>query len=71
VRRDILPAGPCDVYYRILGNLGRTEQGISLEEILQKIGLGRSLEWPYSKAFREKYGKDGEADMIRGRGRKR
>jgi hypothetical protein len=68
---DFLISSGDAIVYRILGNLGRTEQGISLEEILQKIGLGLSLEWPYSKAFREKYSKDGEADMIRGRGRKR
>ena len=68
---DFLISSGDAIVYRILGNLGRTEQGISLEEILQKIGLGRSLEWPYSKAFREKYSKDGEEDMIRGRGRKR
>ena len=67
---DFLISSGDAIVYRILGNLGRTEQGISLEEILQKIGLGLSLEWPYSKAFREKYSKDGETDMIRGRGRK-
>ena len=59
------------IVFRVLGNLGRGNQGLSLEEILQKVGLGRSLDWPYSKAFREKYTKDGEADMIQGRGKKR
>lgn len=56
------------IVYRVLGNLNRSGQGYSLEEILQRIGLARALEWPYSKAFREKYSRDGELDMIQGRG---
>ena len=59
------------IVFRVLGNLGRGDEGLSLEEILQQIGLGRKLDWPYSRAFREKYTKDGETDMIQGRGRKR
>lgn len=58
------------IVYRVLGNLSRSDQGLSLEEILQKIGLGRKLEWAFSQAFREKYTGDGETDMIQGRGRK-
>lgn len=68
---DFLISSGDAIVYRVLGNLGRGEQGISLEEILQRIGLGRNLKWPYSKAFREKYTLDGQADMVRGRGRKR
>ncbi len=56
------------IVYRVLGNMNFANQGISMEEILQKIGMGRGLEWPYSKAFREKYTKDGETDMVQGRG---
>lgn len=59
------------IVYRVLGNMNLASQGISLEEMLQKIGMGRVLEWPYSKAFREKYTKDGEIDMIQGRGYRR
>lgn len=58
------------IVYRVLGNLGRRDQGLSLEEILQKIGLGRKLDWPYSKAFREKYTSQGELDMIQGKGKR-
>jgi len=58
------------IVYRVMGNLSRNHQGISLEEILQKIGLGRKLKWAYSKAFREKYTKEGEVDMVGGRGKK-
>lgn len=58
------------IVYRVLGNLGRGDQGVSLEEVLQRIGLGRSLDWPYSKRFREKFMQQGIEDMFRGRGRK-
>lgn len=68
---DFLISSGDAIVYRVLGNLGRSDQGISLEEILQKIGLGRQLEWAYSKAFREKYTNDGAADMIQGRGKKK
>ena len=69
--QDFLISSGDRIVYRVLGNLGRAEQGISLEEILQKIGLGRNLDWPYSKAFRERYTQDGETDMIQGRGKKK
>ncbi len=59
------------IVYRVLGNLNRGEQGISLEEILQKLGLGRAVQNPYTKRFREQYTKQGHQDMIRGLGTKR
>jgi len=55
--------------FRILGFLGRVEQGISLEEILEKIGLSRqNLEWKYTKKFREKYTYMGQVDSIQDKG---
>jgi hypothetical protein len=68
---DFLISSGDAIVYRVLGNLGRSRQGISMEEILQKIGLGRKVEWPYSKAFREKYTRHGETDKIQGRGKKK
>jgi hypothetical protein len=57
------------IVFRVLGRIGLSDQGISLEEILQKIGLGRSnLPWSCQKAFRNKYTKEGEADAIQGKG---
>jgi hypothetical protein len=50
--------------FRVLGTLGKGEQGISLEEILNQIGLSRPLEWKYTKRFREKYTREGEIDSI-------
>lgn len=56
--------------FRVLGRLGRSEQGLSLEEILQDIGLTHSLVWKYRRAFREKYTKQGQQDCVTGRGLK-
>ena len=54
--------------FRTLGALGRANQGISLEEILTQLGLGRSVEWKYSKRFRLKYTCLGQEDAIQGQG---
>ena len=57
------------IVFRVLGLIGRGDQGIALEEILRKIGLQQGkLTWACQKAFRDKYTKEGEADSIRGRG---
>jgi hypothetical protein len=50
--------------FSVLGFLGKAGQGISLEEVLSEIGLGRALGWKFSKKFREKYTKLGEIDAI-------
>ncbi|MFP4353856.1 MAG: hypothetical protein ACLFUJ_01940 [Phycisphaerae bacterium] len=52
------------IVFKVLGYLNLAEQGISLEEILQTIGLGRLVTWPFSKAFREKYTQDGFVDGL-------
>ncbi|RLS76381.1 MAG: hypothetical protein DWI02_11295 [Planctomycetota bacterium] len=59
------------IVYRVLGNLGRGDQGISLEEALNQIGLGREIKWPFNKLFRDKFTRLGTEDLIRGRGKKR
>lgn len=56
--------------YRVLGLLGRGEQGISLEELLQRIGNTKPLEPRFSKAIRERFTKEGQQDKVRGRGLK-
>lgn len=53
--------------YRVLGFLGKGEQGISLEEILDRIGLSCKLEYRFQKKAREKEIKHGEQDRIQGR----
>lgn len=50
--------------FSTLGFLGKADQGISLEELLSKVGLARSLEWRFTKRFREQYTKIGQIDSI-------
>ena len=55
--------------FRVLAILGRAQQGISLEELLNKIGLSRrDLEWKYTRKFREKYTRIGQTDSIQNQG---
>jgi hypothetical protein len=54
--------------FKTLGVLGRSAQGISLQEALAQLGLGRNLEWKYSERFRQKYTALGQADSIQGKG---
>ena len=55
--------------FMVLGLLGKGNQGISLQEILQKIGLSQSsLEWEYTKKFREKYTRMGRIDSVQHKG---
>jgi hypothetical protein len=56
------------VVFIVLGLIGKGEQGISLEELLNAIGLGRSLEWRFTKKFREKYTAAGRMDAAQGQG---
>jgi len=56
------------IVYRVLGNLNRAEQGISLQEILQQIGLGRPLPHAFSKGYREYWTGRGSQERIQGLG---
>lgn len=57
------------IVYKVLGNLNLGDQGLSLEEILQQIGLPRKIdEFQYKKSFREQMTKTGSTDRIQGRG---
>ena len=57
------------IVYRVLGRLGKGEQGISLEEILASMGLQQTnIGWQFTKKFREKYTADGFTDMMQNRG---
>jgi hypothetical protein len=60
------------IVYRILGRLQFSARGISLEEVLQQVGLQRGkLPWSCSKAFRDRHTRQGEMDAIQGIGLKR
>ena len=57
------------IVYRVLGRLGKGDQGISLEEVLARIGLQQSrIGWQFTRKFREKYTQDGFSDMMQNRG---
>lgn len=58
------------IVFRVLGLLNRVEQGLSLEEILAQIGLGRALPYQFTKSFRDRWTKRGQEDMIKGAGLK-
>ena len=57
--------------YRILGQMGLGDRGISLEEILERVGLGRRVEYAHTKEFREKSTLRGQQENIMGRGLKK
>jgi hypothetical protein len=65
---DFLICSGDAIVYRVLSVKGRCEQGISLQEILDKIGLTKSLPWQYTKEFREQKSSQGSKDLIQGRG---
>jgi hypothetical protein len=69
-QKDWLISSGDAIVFKVLGNCGCGEQGISLEEILSRLGLTKQLEWQYTKQFREKYTKIGQQDRIQGRGKR-
>jgi len=54
--------------FRVLGLLGTGEKGISLEEVLEEIGLSQKLQKQYTKKFREMYTRKGQTDSVQKRG---
>jgi len=55
--------------FRVLGLLGKADQGVSLQEVLDSIGLSKgNLELEYTKSFREKWTRKGQADSIQEKG---
>lgn len=56
------------IVWRVLGNTNQFERGVSLEEILQQIGLTKPLPDRFSKRFREQWCKEGSKEHFMGRG---
>jgi hypothetical protein len=54
------------IVFRVLGALRMGEQGISMEEVLQQIGLSRQVLRQFSKSFRDLYTRRGFEDGFRG-----
>lgn len=59
------------VVFRVLALLDRREQGVSLQELLDEIGLSRTVTWPFTKAFREEKHREGVTDRLAGIGLRR
>lgn len=58
------------IVWRVLGNTNQRERGVSLEEVLQQIGLTKKLPDRFSKSFREKWCQAGSQEHFMGRGDK-
>ncbi len=68
-RDDYMISSADRIVYRVLGNLHRREQGISLEKILNRLGsTPSSLPRQYRKIFREEWSEIGYQDRMRGIG---
>jgi hypothetical protein len=58
------------IVYRVLGCLNRPDQGISLDEVLSQIGVGRKLDKKFTKAYREEWTTRGFQEGLAGIGRR-
>lgn len=68
-RREWLISSSDEIVFKTLGLEGKAEQGISLEEILNKIGMTQSkLPIQYTREFRENVTRKGQIDRIQGFG---
>jgi hypothetical protein len=67
-RQDHRICSADSIVYRVLGRFQRGDQGISLEEVLQKIGWQKRLPDHYSRQFREHWTNEGAKEMIWGTG---
>jgi len=56
------------IVYRVLGNLSLGEKGISLEEILDSLGMKRQVLRMFGKAYRKEWTQKGFEENIRGIG---
>jgi len=56
------------IVYRVLGAVLKGEAGVSLEEVLTDIGLGRNLLTQFSKSYRERWTRRGFEEGLRGIG---
>lgn len=56
------------IVWRVLGNTNQGDRGVSLEELLQKMGLTRHLDRRFCKSFREQWTRGGGKDHFMGLG---
>ena len=68
-KSDFLISSADKIIYRVLGNMHRGDQGISLGERLDKIGLTASQLPPqYRREFRERWTQVGFDERLKGLG---
>lgn len=68
-KSEFLISSADKIVYRVLGNMNRGHQGISLEEILNRIGLTTShLPPQYRREFRERWTQVGLEERLNGLG---
>lgn len=68
-KSEFLISSADKIVYRVLGNMNRGHQGISLEEILNRIGLTTSYLPPqYRREFRERWTQVGLEERLNGLG---
>jgi len=65
---DALLCSADKIVYRVLGNLRLGEAGISLEEVLKQIGLGRALRREFTREYRLEWTLRGSSERIQGIG---
>ncbi len=58
------------IIYRVLGNIGLGDKGISLEEILAKLGMKRPVLREHCKKYREEWTRKGFEERLHGFGKK-
>ena len=56
------------IVFRVLGNASRPEQGLSLEEVLNRIGFNRNVGAQFAAAFRKKWTHRGFEEGLAGNG---
>ena len=66
--KDALLCSADKIVYRVLGNLHLGEAGISLEEVLKQIGLGRALPREFTREYRLEWTLRGSSERIQGIG---
>lgn len=59
------------IVFKVLAVVDRSEQGVSLEEVLQEIGFARPLPRQFTKAFRDESRSRGLQDRLAGIGLKK
>jgi hypothetical protein len=58
------------IVFRVLGNLDRSEQGLSLEEAFDVVGLRRGVKACFGKAYRQNWTRKGVEERLQGLGTK-